>query len=374
MDRIDDLATACEQDVIDFFSITTLLGHFGGSMSSLSSCVMVLSIWFLFDLTITLDFLGCCMLLYIESGIAVYVSRSELFGERGIQSYTDTDIRDAFKADQRDKSASSAYIVAMAQYLDSDSDSIPEIAYQRNLKRKLVVSRSNEPRHRQLQRKLPVAECHTMTIPNDSDIPVINQMRATLGIQNKIVGQPRRNTVSLTHQASLTRKRNNRYKREIIVACGSRLAKEGISEDTIVEVLRWPQTRNIFPKLHEAVQGVGREMKALESAIRHGFESVGRSHLQACTALFTHGLPIQQAQRISGQQRKYITKARLAETKTFRLVTEQYAPHVRRRRVVDIETKSTREHMQTRLHNQLSDTLFRHSPFDVLYHEDYQNR
>ena len=327
------------------------------------------------------------MLLYIESGIAVYVSRSELFGERGSQSYTDTDIRDAFKADQRDKSASSAYIVAMAQYLDSDSDSIPEedmdpdysqLHDQRNLKRKLVVSRSNEPRHRQLQRKLPVAECHTMTIPNDSDIPVINQMRATLDIQNKIVGQPRRNTVSPTHQASLTRKRNNRYKREIIVACGSRLAKEGISEDTIVEVLRWPQTRNIFPKLHEAVQGVGRDVKALESAIRHGFESVGRSHLQACTALFTHGLPIQQAQRISGQQRKYITKARLAETKKFRLVTEQYAPHVRRRRVVDIETKSTREHMQTRLHgksgNQLSDTLFRHSPFDVLYHEDYQNR
>ena len=38
MDRIDDLATACEQDVIDFFSITTLLGHFGGYVLSIVMC------------------------------------------------------------------------------------------------------------------------------------------------------------------------------------------------------------------------------------------------------------------------------------------------------------------------------------------------
>lgn len=210
----------------------------------------------------------------------------------------------------------------------------------------------------------------------DSQVPLINKLKCALGIQNKSAGRKRKHNEDEHREAKLTRKRDTRYMRQITHELRSKLESSNISESDILQVLRWPQSKKCFPSLHAAVDTVGRAEAALEKSFRDGFDKIGRSHKQACTALFTKGLPMAQAMRVSGQKRKYIEKARSMDISESRLVTEDYPPKAKRQKIVDIEVTSTREHMEGRLYsksgNHKSDTHFRYSPFKVLYHEDYR--
>ena len=205
--------------------------------------------------------------------------------------------------------------------------------------------------------------------------PVIMKLRKLLGLKKKKDGAPRIQPSDPKKALALAKKRDNRYKVEIVNAINSKVP---LLEEDILELLSWRQAKEVWPNLHRYVKEstVFQKLSTLENNIRGFFSKIGKSAAKAATALLSRSLDRKYAAKLTGKKRKYIDQALAAsyDPSLSRLCSEQYAPNTKRRRVLEIEEEATRADLKPHLQEksaQKDDTWYRNKSLSHLYFEDY---